>query len=149
MGGATAAHRPTPAALSGDSDESLRPPAKRVCLEGGGDDRPTIDGDAKDPEGGYNRTKRSQLVVGTNAVSRHLERNSLRAGVVCPSARPPLMHRHLLMMSASRGIPFAAVPHLSETAAPLLGLKTALAIGFMVRPLAGGGSVPGWIRLTL
>ena len=86
-----------------------------------------------DRETGFNRVKRSQVVVGTNAVSRHLERDALRAGLVCPSAYPPLMHQHLLMMAASRGVPFAAVPGLSKCAAPLLGLKTTLAIGFKVR----------------
>lgn len=80
----------------------------------------------------FNKVKRSQIVVGSNAVTRQLERGALRAGLVCPSARPPLVHRNLLMMAATRGIPFAAVPRLSETITPLLGLKTALAVGFKV-----------------
>ncbi len=120
-----------------ETQEFPKSPARRMDLEGTAQDRPPTqvdDGSSKhSQDGGFNKVKRSQIVVGTNAVSRQLERDGLRAGVVCPSARPPLMHRHLLMMSASRDVPFAAVPRLSESVAPLLGLRTALAIGLKVR----------------
>lgn len=80
----------------------------------------------------YNAAKRSQVVVGVNAVTRLLEKNGLRFGLVCLSAKPPLLHRHLLQLAATRGVPFAALPALSETASPLLGVKSALAIGVKV-----------------
>lgn len=85
-----------------------------------------------DPPPTYNASKRSQVVVGVNAVTRQLEKNGLRFGLVCLSAKPPLIHRHLLMLAATRGVPFAALPTLSETASPLLGVKSALAIGIKV-----------------
>lgn len=80
----------------------------------------------------YNAAKRAQVVVGVNAVTRLLERNGLRFGLVCRSARPPLVHRHLLQLAATRGVPFAALPALSVTASPLLGVKSALAVGVKV-----------------
>ena len=84
----------------------------------------TIEGEA------FNQEKRSQVVVGMNAVSRHLERGNLRAGLVCSSAT--LMHQHLLMLATTRGVPFASLSALAETITPLLGLKRAMSIGFRV-----------------
>lgn len=76
--------------------------------------------------------KRAQLVVGTNAVTRSLEEGSLRVGVVCLTAKPALVHQHLLQLAASRRVPMAALPNLSPTIAPLLGVKSSLAIGIKV-----------------
>lgn len=80
-------------------------------------------------------SKKSQIIVGVNSVSRCLERHGsegVRGGMVCLSAQPALILRHLMMLAATRGVPFVALPNLSQTAAPLLGLKTVLAIGFKV-----------------
>ena len=76
--------------------------------------------------------KRAQLVVGTNAVTRCLEEGSLRVGVVCLTAKPALLHQHMLQLAATRHVPMAAVPNLSPTIAPLLGMKSTLAIGIKV-----------------
>lgn len=76
--------------------------------------------------------KRSQIVVGLNEVTKMLERGNLRAGLVCLSAKPSLMHQHVLVLSASRGVPCAALHGVSETVAPALGLNSALAIGVKV-----------------
>ena len=91
-----------------------------------------VEGDAT---GVFNSEKHAQIAVGTNSVTRCLERGALRAAVVClsSSARPLLVHRHLMMLSASRGVPCAALPGLGSSLAPLLGIKNVLAIGFKVR----------------
>ena len=116
------------------SGGNVEPPSKRIHLEQETDlDRLFT----KDQEVSscFNPQKRSQVVVGINAVSRQLERDNLRAGLVCLSARPALMHRHLLMLATTRGVPYAALSSLSEHAAPLLGVKSALAIGFKVNTM--------------
>ena len=76
--------------------------------------------------------KKAQLVVGTNAVTRSLEEGSLRMGVVCLTAKPALLHRHMVQLAATRRVPMAALPNLSPTIAPLLGMKSSLAIGIKV-----------------
>ena len=76
--------------------------------------------------------KRSQIVVGLNEVTKTLERGNLRAGLVCLSAKPSLMHQHILVLAASRGVPCAALRGLSQTVAPALGLNSALAVGVKV-----------------
>lgn len=96
----------------------------------------------KKPDGGYggdhvtsdsaNAQKRQLLVVGVNAVTRQLERDNLRAGLVCLSAKPGLLTHHIMMLAATRGCPVLAVPDISSTMASLLGMKSALAIGFKV-----------------
>ena len=103
------------------------------------DDDVAIDAAGADTEAGaespaltFNAGKRAQVVVGVNAVTRQLERNGLRCGLVCLSACPPLLTAHLLPLAATRGVPFAALPGLSGTASPLLGVKSALAVGIKV-----------------
>ena len=78
-------------------------------------------------------TKIDQFVVGLNKFTRCLERNTLRAGMVCLTARPALVTQHVLMLSATRECPVMALPNLSGVLAPLLGIKSALAVGFKVR----------------
>ena len=79
------------------------------------------------------KEKRSQLVLGVNSVTRELERDGLRAGIVCLSAKPAVLHRHLVMLASTRGVPFAGLKDFSKMVTPLLGVKSALAIGFKVR----------------
>ncbi len=76
--------------------------------------------------------KKNQFVVGINNVTRCLERDKLRAALVCLSARPPLVTQHLVMLSATRDCPVLALPNLSNTLSPLLGINSVLAIGFKV-----------------
>ncbi len=73
--------------------------------------------------------KQLQLVVGVNAVTRLLERGALQAGLLCTSS-PGLLCQHLLPLAATRKVPFAAVPGLSDLVAPLLGIKRAMCIGW-------------------
>ena len=86
--------------------------------------------------------KRNQVVVGVNAVTRCLEQDKLRAGIVCLSAQPPLVTQHILLLSATRGCPFVAIPNLSEVLSPLLGIKSVLAIGFKVTIYIDKKSIP-------
>ena len=76
--------------------------------------------------------KKRLMVVGVNAVTRQLERDCLRLGLVCLSAKPGLLTHHIMMLAATRGCPVLALPDISSTVAPLLGMKSALAIGFKV-----------------
>ncbi|XP_027865961.1 ribonuclease P protein subunit p38-like [Xiphophorus couchianus] len=73
---------------------------------------------------------RRQLAIGINEVTKALERNQLRLLLVCKSVRPQLMTNHLIALSATRGVPACQVPHLSESVAELLGLKSVLSLGF-------------------
>lgn len=84
----------------------------------------------------FNKEKRAQVVIGLNAVTRGLERDRLRAVVVCLSAKPAMMTQHLLMLVATRNCPAVALPDMSKTLSPLLGVTSALALGFKVGPLA-------------
>jgi len=84
------------------------------------------------PQADQLKEKRSQLVLGVNSVSRELERDGLRAGIVCLSAKPAVLHRHLVMLASTRGVPFAGLRDFSKTVIPLLGVKSALAVGFKV-----------------
>ena len=77
--------------------------------------------------------KRSQIVVGVNQVTKSLERGLLRAVVVCLSVKPALLHEHIQILSSTRGVPSVAVHGMSDTVAPVLGLKTTMAIGLKVR----------------
>ena len=132
---------------SEEKDEEL--PAKKICQEtsASADDahltvkgeaiQPAIDESADTsartaPQSLQDHGKRAQLVVGTNAVTRCLEEGSLRVGVVCLTAKPALLHRHMLQLAATRRVPMAAIPNLSPTIAPLLGMKSSLAIGIKV-----------------
>ena len=71
------------------------------------------------------------LVVGVNAVTRVLEHGGLQVGLLCTSA-PGLLCQHLMSLAATRKVPFAAVPNLSELVANLLGIKRAMCVGIKV-----------------
>ncbi|XP_032736815.1 ribonuclease P protein subunit p38 [Lontra canadensis] len=73
---------------------------------------------------------RKQLAIGVNEVTRALERRGLLLVLVCKSAKPALITSHLIQLSLSRSVPACQVPRLSETLAPVLGLKCVLALGF-------------------
>lgn len=73
---------------------------------------------------------RKQLAIGVNEVTRALERNGLLLVLVCKSAKPALITSHLIQLSLSRSVPACQVPRLSETLAPVIGLKCILALGF-------------------
>lgn len=126
--------------------DGVEPPTKKQCLRdvrGSSEDAPA-ECSEETPSGSAGSThdqnqhldglrkKHSQVLVGINSVTRELERDGLRAGIVCLSAAP-LLRRHLLMLAATRGVPFAGLKAFSKTAAPLLGIKTTLAVGFKVR----------------
>ncbi|XP_062976804.1 ribonuclease P protein subunit p38 [Elgaria multicarinata webbii] len=72
---------------------------------------------------------RNQLAIGINEVTRALEKNELVLVLVCKSAKPAMLTSHLIPLSASRAIPAAQVPRLSESLAPVLGLTSVLALG--------------------
>ncbi|XP_069504498.1 ribonuclease P protein subunit p38 [Ambystoma mexicanum] len=73
---------------------------------------------------------RKQLAIGINEVTRALEKNELYLVLVCKSAKPAMITIHLIELSASRAVPAGQVPRLSESLAPVLGLKSVLALGF-------------------
>lgn len=77
------------------------------------------------------RRKRAQLVVGMNAVTRLLEQGALQVGLLCTSS-PKLLCQHLVTLAATRKVPFATLPNLSEVVAKLLGIKRAMCIGLRV-----------------
>ncbi|XP_060680929.1 ribonuclease P protein subunit p38 isoform X1 [Hemiscyllium ocellatum] len=85
----------------------------------------------QEPKQGWTNVElRKQLAIGINEVTRALERDMLCLVLVCKSVKPPLMTHHLIQLSVSRQVPACQVPHLSETVAPVLGLKSVLALGF-------------------
>lgn len=73
---------------------------------------------------------RRQLAIGINEVTKALERNELKLALVCKSVKPKHMIDHLLVLSASRGVPACQVPRLSQSVSEPLGLKSVLALGF-------------------
>ncbi|XP_008832554.1 ribonuclease P protein subunit p38 [Nannospalax galili] len=73
---------------------------------------------------------RKQLAIGVNEVTRALERNELLLVLVCKSVKPVIITSHLIQLSVSRTVPACQVPRLSETIAPVIGLKCVLALGF-------------------
>ncbi len=77
-------------------------------------------------------TKMNQFVVGINAVTRSLERNKLRAGLICLTAQPSMVTQHILMLSVTRNCPVMALPNLTSTLGPLLGIRSSLAVGIKV-----------------
>ncbi|XP_059828225.1 ribonuclease P protein subunit p38 [Hypanus sabinus] len=81
-------------------------------------------------QGWTNVELRKQLAIGINEVTRGLEKDKLCLVLVCKSVKPPIMTQHLIQLSVSRTVPACQVPQLSETMAPLLGLKSILALGF-------------------
>ena len=113
------------------------PAVKKQCLETS-NSVSSVGDEASKPKSGESAeplpcdSKKSQLVVGTNALTRSLEQGTLRVGVVCLTAKPALLHKHILQLSASRRVPVVALPNLSPTIAPLLDMKSVLAIGVKV-----------------
>ncbi|XP_067855021.1 ribonuclease P protein subunit p38 [Heptranchias perlo] len=81
-------------------------------------------------QGWTNVELRKQLAIGINEVTRALEKDELCLVLVCKSVKPTLMTHHLIQLSVSRAVPACQVPRLSETVAPVLGLKSILALGF-------------------
>ncbi|XP_074049015.1 ribonuclease P protein subunit p38 [Macrotis lagotis] len=73
---------------------------------------------------------RKQLAIGINEVTRALEKNDLLLVLVCKSVKPAMMTSHLIQLSVSRAVPACQVPRLSESIAPVIGLKCVLALGF-------------------
>ncbi|XP_040208361.1 ribonuclease P protein subunit p38 [Rana temporaria] len=73
---------------------------------------------------------RKHLVIGINEVTRALEKNELHLVIVCKSAKPQMITQHITELSASRGVTACQLPRLSENVAPVLGLKSVLALGF-------------------
>ncbi|XP_071949394.1 ribonuclease P protein subunit p38-like [Antedon mediterranea] len=76
------------------------------------------------------RGLRSQVFIGINEVTRALERGLLCCVVLCRSTKPNHMTNHLYALSATRETPALCLFKLSEVLAPLLNLKTVMAIGF-------------------
>lgn len=75
----------------------------------------------------FNAAKRAQVVVGLTVLSKHLERDRLRVGVVSALA-PSMMLQSILMLAATRGVPCVCLPDLSSVVG-LLGVKRSLAVG--------------------
>lgn len=73
---------------------------------------------------------RKHLAIGVNEVTRALERDDARLVIVCKSAKPEMITKHIIELSASREVPACQLPRLSENVAPVLGLKSVLALGF-------------------
>ncbi|KAE8596215.1 hypothetical protein XENTR_v10016012 [Xenopus tropicalis] len=85
-----------------------------------------------DPEkSGWTRNDlRKELAIGINEVTRGLEKNELSLVLVCKSAKPEMITKHLIELSVSRETPACQLPRLSENIGPALGLKSVLALGF-------------------
>ncbi|XP_073533535.1 ribonuclease P protein subunit p38-like [Phyllobates terribilis] len=73
---------------------------------------------------------RKQLVIGINGVTWALEKNDLDMVIVCKSAKPEMITRHIIELSYSREASACQLPQLSENVAPALGMKSVLALGF-------------------
>ncbi|KAM4687338.1 ribonuclease P protein subunit p38 [Discoglossus pictus] len=94
------------------------------------DDEKNIQKKTEVKPGWTNVDLRKELAIGINEVTRALEKNQVNLVLVCKSAKPPMMTKHLIELSASREIPACQVPRLSENIAPVLGLKSIMALGF-------------------
>ena len=123
--------------------EPLEPPRKKQCIQPQAKTPPELllNIEAEESSTLSNKhideqsisSKKSQLVIGVNHVTRCLERGELCAGCVCLSAKPSLVTRHIMMLAATRSVPFVALPHLGQKVVESLGdIKSALAIGFKV-----------------
>ncbi len=128
--------------------EPLEPPRKKQCVQPGAKTPPESLSSIEAEDSSKSLTlsnrhnfideqsifsKKSQLVIGVNHVTRCLERGELCAGCVCLSAKPSLVTRHIMMLAATRSVPFVALPHLGQKVVETLGdIKSALAIGFKV-----------------
>uniref|UniRef100_H3ACF9 Ribonuclease P/MRP subunit p38 n=1 Tax=Latimeria chalumnae TaxID=7897 RepID=H3ACF9_LATCH len=117
--------------------QKVEPPRKRRkhsdenSKKGEKGDSASEDAEEKNKQQGWtDGESRKQLAIGINEVTRALERDELCLVLVCKSIKPVLMCTHLIPLSASRAVPACQVPRLSENLAPLLGLKSVLALGF-------------------
>jgi len=84
----------------------------------------------EEPSGWSSLSARSELAVGTNEVLRALERDLLGLVLICASARFPIMSRQLLLLCVSRSVPATRLQGLSARTAPVLSLRSVLALGF-------------------
>ncbi|KAG9476360.1 hypothetical protein GDO78_003095 [Eleutherodactylus coqui] len=83
------------------------------------------------PKSGWTHVDlRKQLAIGINEVTRALERNELSLLIVCKSAKPEMITKHIIELSFSREAPACQLPRLSMNVAPALGLDSVLALGF-------------------
>ncbi|XP_068091608.1 ribonuclease P protein subunit p38 [Hyperolius riggenbachi] len=80
--------------------------------------------------GWTHRDIRKHLAIGINEVTRALENDEVHLVIVCKSTKPEMITKHIIELSASREVPACQVPRLSENVAPVLGLKSVLALGF-------------------
>lgn len=114
--------------------EETVPRAKRQCLDT--EEATTLsEKESSSPANNaeISAEKRSQFLVGLKEVTKALEKGELRAAVLCLSAKPPLLHQHIQILTATRGVPCIALHGLSDVIAPLLGLRSALIIGLKAR----------------
>lgn len=81
---------------------------------------------------------RSQFVIGTNCVTRMLEKDKLSLVLVCKSAHPPIIVKHLAELSAVRCCPAMLLNGLDTLLCSKLKKKSAVAIGFKKRNKANG-----------
>ncbi|CAI9539623.1 unnamed protein product [Staurois parvus] len=105
----------------------------------GADKIPDLEGEKFDGENAKDETVKSgwtlsdirkHLAIGINEVTRALEKNEVHLVIVCKSAKPQMIIQHVPELSASRGVTACLLPRLSENVAPVLGLKSVLALGF-------------------
>lgn len=68
-------------------------------------------------------------MFGVRNVTKGLERGNLSLVLVCRTADPPLLTRHLIALAAHHQTRAACLPDLSLTLAPILGLKSLIALG--------------------
>nr|XP_009861415.1 ribonuclease P protein subunit p38-like [Ciona intestinalis] len=100
------------------------PEVKKV--QSAGRKKRKISGEIKQPN-----EFRKNFVFGINEVTKALEKDKLSFFITCKSAKPAALTQHLALLSASRGTPTAGLANLSATLAPLLELKSVLALGFL------------------
>ncbi|XP_073485791.1 ribonuclease P protein subunit p38 isoform X2 [Aquarana catesbeiana] len=105
----------------------------------GTDKNPDLEGERSDRENAEEEPVKSgwtlsdvrkHLAIGINEVTRALEKNEVHLVIVCKSAKPQMITKHITELSASRGVAACQLPRLSENVAPVLGLKSVLALGF-------------------
>lgn len=105
----------------------------------GTDKNPDLEGERSDRENAEEESVKSgwtlgdvrkHLAIGINEVTRALEKNEVHLVIVCKSAKPQMITKHITELSASRGVAACQLPRLSENVAPVLGLKSVLALGF-------------------
>ncbi|XP_038611806.1 ribonuclease P protein subunit p38 [Tachyglossus aculeatus] len=106
-----------------------RPPSRAGRASGGEPVRPAP-AEAPRANGWTPSGVREQLAIGVNEVTRALERDRLALVLTCRSVEPAPVTSHLIHLSVSRAVPACQLPGLSQTVAPVLGLKCVLALGF-------------------